>query len=151
MDARLDLRFARLQKLQDEEVDESYRDAVSPLPPLPVVYEPYHEASHLPPVHNDITGWCPRARMTTSNCSRSLRSCLCPRRHVIARETPSEVLALHQNIPSSITTISAASTHPPTPVCASSAMDWASTTSSMDVLDDTPTKCSMMVLNHGDY
>jgi hypothetical protein len=40
MDARLDLRFARLQQLQAEEVDEPYRDAVSPLPPLPIVYEP---------------------------------------------------------------------------------------------------------------
>jgi diadenosine tetraphosphatase ApaH/serine/threonine PP2A family protein phosphatase len=56
MDARLDLRFARLQQLQAEEVDEPYRDAVSPLPPLPVVYEPYREASHPPPVHDDVAG-----------------------------------------------------------------------------------------------
>ena len=56
IDARLDLRFARLQQLQAEEVDEPYRDAVSPLPPLPVVYEPYREASHPPPVHDDDAG-----------------------------------------------------------------------------------------------
>jgi diadenosine tetraphosphatase ApaH/serine/threonine PP2A family protein phosphatase len=56
MDAQLDLRFARLQQLQAEEVDEPYRDAVSPLPPLLVVYEPYREASHPPPVHDDIAG-----------------------------------------------------------------------------------------------
>jgi hypothetical protein len=54
MDARLDLRFARLQ--QAEEVDEPYRDTVSPLPSLPVVYELYREASHPPLVHDNVAG-----------------------------------------------------------------------------------------------
>jgi hypothetical protein len=52
---------------------------------------------------------------------------------------------------SSTTTPSAVSTPPPTPVCTPSATDWAPTTSSMDVPDDTPTKCSMMVLNRDAY
>ena len=115
IDARLDLRFARLQQLQAEEVDEPYRDAVSPLPPLPVVYEPYREASHPPPVHDDDAG----VVSTGSDDNLDLQQ--------IAKES----------------SVSSSPRH--------SSRDVVRATSSMDVPDDTHTKCSMMVLNHGAY
>jgi hypothetical protein len=154
MDARLDLRFARLQQLQAEEVDEPYRDAVSPLPPLPVIYEPYREAIHPPPVHDDVAGVVSTGSdddLDLQQIAKELSVSSSPRhssRDAVRGPCPRPLL---QNIPSSITTLSAASTHPPTPVCAPSATDWATTTSSMDVPDDTPTKCLMRVINRGDY